>query len=506
MIRLISSLFKPILLKRALSFIVIFSLVSPHHALSNNIYQVNERISAFLEKYAEKEYAYRLSADEIDKQIEEYNFSNILLLHGYNIQSYQFHLEGGNDTTKRFLRIDDIEAMNREAYGIIDAVFELDNIADINLALLRLYNEHYFAPEVYDEQPGHLRGPLNVLLKAFETRVFSEPELLRLEKKSRKLQQGANGAVLSWILAGVGAVTYGFFRKRAHPNLALLKPNSARRSRATGQAARTQQTKLTESYDLNNLPEEVDTEAFLRQLGTVGSIDVTRSANTASNTSKNVNMAVKATPRGSFRESVNAFGRSLIYGMPYAIGVGAIGAGANIGRHAYLNAIGENLENTYQNPRAISDKYFTGLAVLNLACQTRDLVFRTSEDRHYTPTELLEITQALNYIYSEFTILKEIAPHFLGKVSLPESVSWNAETQKIEYTIDIEKGSLVESPEWQGVLNGEFNCGSKFEHMESFSGLEASLPEVLYDIIVSWFHIQQIQGLFSQQGEESDES
>ncbi|OFZ17974.1 MAG: hypothetical protein A2Z20_06920 [Bdellovibrionales bacterium RBG_16_40_8] len=450
------------LAKRAISLILILCIGLQAFASTGDILQT--RIDSFIKIYQEKEFAYGLSLEELEQSAQEAGLENIFANMVYKVNREKTRGLVEPNAQIRFDRHDEIVAMQNEALFLVRDLFAQNSIEEMNLTLISLFRDYIFHPE--------MRGPLSIILKQIENYKFSEFELREIQKKKDKLYQFTNG--VTWGGLAVGALA--LFASRRHIAALLerisTKINSNALAKRAGKNARTPKILHAAAEPKGAMTLE---QYFKKSGGSVMGYTIKDFQSPVQVTK----IATNFSKFNIYKKILNLGGKeSMIQLAQYSGIVATFGVG-NIGLQAYLDAVyGSTGKNTLLNPKNLLDDFYSGLTVLNLSCRSRAMVFRSQ--KAVTAQERFAILKEMNAIYSEYELLKDLLPNMMTKINLPAQITYDAKTGKISF--DLLHLNLKDK--------GEFNCAKKMQGAKKTAEpLEASLPEVLYDVTLTYFNL-----------------
>ena len=481
-------------LNRFISHLLVFSFIgsTPAPVLSatshmSNSLTLEQQLDGFIKEYSDKEYAYELTAEELETAFQEADTEGSFSSMIFKINQIKNKWQVPNAKIQ-FDRHDEIEKMEQEALEIVKRLFKQQSILDMNLSLIGLFHDYIFQPEK--------RGPLSVIFKTIENYKFSEDDLRELQRKKTLLSRGTSG--FNWatgVAAGVITVFALFRLKNAYLAKKALKKESLvlekeslamEKESITLEKIKPNQTITESAIKAPRYKEPVGPMSRNEYFKQVGGTIMGYTINDFENAKNITQVSVHFFKYQNYKKILSQGMSSGLSRLAKYAGIGALGAAGNIGLQAFLDvefpptANDNGLlhpANTYLNPDELKHNFYDGIAILNLSCRSRAMEIKSRSIK--SSEERFEILKEMNEIYSEFELLKDIAPHMMEKVSLSKQVQYNPNTGKITFDI----------PHLNLNSKGEFDCQKKMGHRQSPTPLEASLPEVLYDVGLTYFNL-----------------
>ncbi len=456
----------------------------------------------FITKHSRDEFAYRLTSDEFAKALED---SKGYTDGVFNAQASKVlkMMSQPEDSLVAFHRAKAEQALAAEAHQLVDNlindVFRHNRpVSDLNMLLITLAHDYAF--------DSINAGPLDYLINAINEYHFSEPQLAEIRKQSSddyRMARAQYGTYGLYILgSAIGLIKYGpAILQRNFPGLfrggllASLKEaiglgeksaaGAANKSTITS-AEKSEMTAVAKTAETSVAARTIDEkyEALIKELEEMESHLPTQQTlpselrRLVENMTRSRVLRSMDVARGSLRW-LQKYG--ILTNLKLAVGLYAAGKAAGgidiLGHALFDKYVGETVDNSYINindekGQNLRSDYFDGLAILNLSCKSRALVYATQSALN--ADDHLAAVKKLNGDYVDYVLYKNYAPRYDSKVTLPEGISVDPATGIVSYKIQIK----------DRVLTDHFAC-AKLKGSPS-TRIEVSLTEVLYDLMLSY--------------------
>ncbi|MCB0350708.1 MAG: hypothetical protein KDD38_05955 [Bdellovibrionales bacterium] len=394
----------------SLHFILIISLIFSPLAHASG---VSVNVDNYVTRYKNSAYAYTLSAEDFEKALDE---NGLRGPYAAQLQLASDKEQGARDSLGKIEELRNIENMDLEAFQIVDQMFNQSSIEQMNLDLLSIMHDYLFDADS--------RGPLSHIIKAIENYNFSPEQITEMKKQATYYKQYATGSMWAFALVTVGTILS--LRTRG----AWVVENISRRfGQGKNTAAKAASKPSAAVKTTTPSPADKEIEDFIRRTNKLrGASPLSEHMLKDAQLIKQSSSVLKT----KFFSNISAVSKKQSFkNFAFITGASITGGVANIGYNALNRAFfNEDITNSYFNPVDIQTDIYDGLAVLNLSCQSHDLLERAksipTHAEEFEPTvEQIELLKELNSLYSEFTILKKLTPQYLEKILLDESISAN---------------------------------------------------------------------------------
>lgn len=425
---------------------------------------ISQQVTEFIEYYSQQDESLALTLERIREIALTEGLSQILIEQSevLNQRAQELHSPLASD---RWKQLQESQQMQQRAQVIVQGLFDSHSVETINLILLELFHRYLFEPQ--------LRTGIEVLLGAIENHSFSEAQLHRLHKESQALYHWTRGTWVTALVMAPAILTYSLIKRRPHPHIPKI-----------GGAKRTPQPKAhlsstnsgAQKIDLQNLPEVVETESLLRQLGYLPR------AQGGAPTVQETRQIVEAAPRQRFYQRLLTSPSQMAQALRHFSvigGVAATGGLANVGLKAYIQATtDETSPGQLISPRSVQEDYLNGLASLSLSCRSHALVESLLHDP-LDSQQLLAAAQEMALIFTEYETLKTIDPYLLAPMTLPDFVRWSPDQLGVEFSLTL-RGELH-----QGLLSCPTKLAAQDSSPPATGPIEVHLQEVLYHLVLA---------------------
>lgn len=448
--------------KSALCIAVSLSLVVSPYAQARGI---SKNIDSYVDKYSNSVYAYTLRAEDLENALSENGLNGA---YDAQIRKAIEKSKPAQGSLEQIKELELKEQMDLEAFQIVDQMFKQKNIEQMNLELLSIMHDYLF--------DSSARGPLSHILNAIEQYNFSPEQMREMKKKSMPLKQYTTGSM--WGIAAISIGALFSLRKRGlHFAEAIGKKIEKTNVTATQPLSQKSTSTIVEN---KNEVEQMLLEIHILKGGTSESF-LTR------NTPQIISTSTQASKNKFFIKLSDFSKKQTFRNFVFVTGASVVGGSANVGYNA-LNQMffDEDISNAYINPDDIKPKLYDGLAVLNLTCQSYDLLTRSKaidfskiEKTEITP-EQFSLIKNLNSLYSEFTILKRLSPQYLEKSFLPSEVTANTAEGSVTLNANIKGKAISETIPCEMLKNAELDGNSR---------VSVNLGEVLLLLTESYLEI-----------------
>lgn len=453
--------------------------------------QYLSEVDKFISKHSQNKFAYELSNDEF---IEAMSSDGVSEAYRQQIEKLSEKMSSGStslENNEYEIREAEIRA---EAFAIVDEMFKVYSVEQINFTLLSLLNDYLFKNEA--------RGPITYLLDAIQNYNFSPEQMERIQTEANKLKQFTDGSIATIFVLSAASII-GYFRRGrvatqadVAPGLRALwnrlvgkKSNAGTLAKTTSatNAAATSQHSL-ENKSLLELKQMLD--------------EATQSARHSSKlqTPNATLQQMAKMNKEKFYSKLSMLGdHPSFYNFAFIFGATAVGGAANIGYNALNRAIfAEDIRHSFINTNQFTAKpqasdlrsdYYDGLAVLNLTCSALYIKKGAEELLRKDPATSANSSQMqfllmkeLNSLYVEYSLLKRLAPRYMSTVPLPregqgptaQGISFNSESDMVELNLNVMNYALHEEMRCEGLKTTLGN-----ENLTSSSAIEVNLGEAL---------------------------